>query len=436
MKSARDIAARVVARTLGDGAYAAAVLEAELERSDLDARDRAFATELVLGTLRVFPWLEERIASHAARRYEQATIVRAHLAVAAYQLFFLRTPAHAAVDGAVRAVRAGGHPEVAGFANAVLRKLAAEALKKDPERRVIALRASTPEWLREALFRSLGDRTDAFLAEGPPPVGLRVERGERDVLIERLREERPRASFEKGRVSPLAILARGAGRIASLRAYAGGEVSIQEEGSQVVALAVGAKPDEHVLDACAGRGGKTAILARMATVDACDLHASKLERLARELGRLGLRATTHVFDWTQDRGSSPRARTSGTDLPSYDRVLVDAPCSGSGTLRRRPDIALRRTPEDVADLASLQLAIVSNAAKHVRPGGRLVYAVCSVLREEGEEVADRFLAACSGFRAAPFDADLPVLHERCRLLLTPMDHGTDGYFLASFVRVG
>jgi 16S rRNA (cytosine967-C5)-methyltransferase len=163
-------------------------------------------------------------------------------------------------------------------------------------------------------------------------------------------------------------------------------------------------------------------------VDACDLHASKLEVLGRELSRIGLAArATYAVDWSVGAGDV-------TD--TYDRVLVDAPCSGTGTLRRRPELQTRRAPEDLASLAKLQIAIASRAAERVRPGGQLVYAVCSVLREEAEEVVSALLLARPELAPAPFDADVvrALAGDASTLRLTPTAHGTDGYFLASFRR--
>jgi 16S rRNA (cytosine967-C5)-methyltransferase len=435
MKGARDVALRVLVRVEKEHAFAAAALEAELARAaDLEARDRALATELVYGTLRVAPWLEARIAPHAPRGTAKLdALVRACLMLAAYQLLFMRVPAFAAVNEAVQAVREARGPRVAAFANAVLRKVAAQAAEMrapggaDARLLAEATLESTPVWLREALERSLGE-TDAraFLrcAVEPPAVALRVEAAleraeERDAWVERLRAAAPGASIEPGRASPLAILVRGAGKPQKLPGYAEGAWSVQEEGSQAAALALGARPGETVLDACAGRGNKTALLARAVgdggAVDACDASPAKLERLGEELARVGLRPrATFAVDWGVG---------SGEVTGAYDRVLVDAPCSGVGTLRRRPEIALRRKPDDLGALARAQGAIARQAATHVRPGGTLAYVVCSVLREEAEEVTGALLEALPDFRA---------LEAGFRLL--PHVHGTDGYFVAKLVR--
>jgi 16S rRNA (cytosine967-C5)-methyltransferase len=437
---ARDVAAQVLARVDKERAFASAALEAELGRAvQLDARDRALATELVYGTLRVAPWLDGEIARFAPRGTSKLDPrVRAHLRVAAYQLYFTRVPAFAAVSEAVDAVKTARGARLGSFANAVLRKLADRAAATQGGAREEAIVQSAPAWLREALERALseaGARSFLTSAMQPPPVALRVERaGERAAWIDRLRAAAPDASFEAGRASPLAVLARGAGKPQSLPGWSEGAWSVQEEGSQVAALAVGVRPGEVVLDACAGRGNKTAVLARAAGadggVDACDTSPAKLERLDAELARVGLRArATHAVDWTVGSGD-----VSG----EYDRVLVDAPCTGVGTLRRRPEIALRRERADVEGLARAQLAIASRAAEHVRPGGSLVYVVCSVLREEGEDVVDALLRERPELEPAAFDAPeaRAIAGDEPSFRLLPHVHGTDGYFVARLQRRG
>lgn len=436
--SARGIAATVICRIVADEAFAAAVLDAELERAvQLDARDRALATELVYGTLRVFGWLEARLNRHAKRGVEGLDpIVRAHLAVAAYQLLALtRVPAFAAVSEAVSAVRADKGARVAGFANAILRKLADEPRPSGDELARAAFESAEPS-LRRAIVRAIGD--DAAFAllsfhAGAPPLGLRVEvAASRDTWLARLREARPSASFEAGRVSPHAVLARGAGKVTALPGYAEGAWTPQEEGSQLVALALCAQRGEVVLDACAGRGNKTGLLARAVgpegAVDAADVHPKKLDRLVRELSRIGARPrSTFAVDWSLGSGDA--------EPGTYDRILVDAPCSGTGTIRRRPELARRRSAADVAALSRLQRAILERASTLAKPGGRVVYAVCSVLREEAEEVLASVVDA-AGLEPVPFEAGpaASIAKGQATLRLLPHEHGTDGYFVASLRR--
>jgi 16S rRNA (cytosine967-C5)-methyltransferase len=437
--TARSVAATAIERVIADGAFAAAALDAELDRAiQLDARDRGLATELVYGTLRLFPWLEERVGRHAKRGTAKLDpIVRAHLALAAYQILVLtRIPPFAAVSEGVGAIRAVRGPEVAGFANAVLRKIAKEP-RPEPDELARARRACLDPALYEALVRAIGaEGANALTSEGgegaerAPPLGLRVEDASaRATFIARWAEARPNAVFEPGALSPHAVLAFGAGKLTDLPGYSEGAWTPQEEGSQVVALSLGARPGDVVLDACAGRGQKTGLVARApATVDAADVHPKKLERLTVELERIGLRPrSTFAVDWT---------RGTGEVTGPYDRILVDAPCSGTGTLRRRPELALRRATGDVPELAATQRAILARVAPLLRPGGRLVYAVCSVLREEAEDVLESPEVRESGLEPAPFDAPvaLAVAGAAASFRLLPHVHGTDGYFVASLTK--
>lgn len=433
--SARTVAADVILRVLKDGAFAAAVLDTELARNvQLEARDRALATELVYGTLRLAGWLEARLVQFAPRGLGSLDLhVRAHLLVAAYQILVLtRVPDFAAVNEAVDAIRALRGERMSGFANAVLRKVA-----KEEKPSADALARASLESAEPALARAIVDAIGepgalALLAtDEPPPLGLRVEdAADRDAWVAKLREARPDASIEPGKVSPLAVLARGAGRVLDLPGFSEGKWTPQEEGSQVIALALGAKPGEIVLDACAGRGNKTGLLSRAVgaagAVDAADLHPAKLDRLRDELVRIGQAPrATFAVDWSKGAGAA---------RGPYDRVLVDAPCSGTGTLRRRPELLAKRKGADIGGLAVLQRAILARTAALVKPGGRLIYAVCSILRDEAEGVIAT--AAELGLTPAPFDVAVAdrLAGGGASFRLLPHEHGTDGYFVASFIR--
>lgn len=458
---ARRLAARVLVRVWEEGAFAAPALDGELARATagdgargerLDPRDAGLCTELVYGVLRTEGLLEQRILA-AAKRGELRLVspARAHLLIGAYSLLFLdRVPAFAAVSEAVDGVRASDE-RAAGFANAVLRRLAQDVGAgndappgKGSARPTLqeATAASAPGWLRGSLRRALGRRdAEAYLAAGPvpPPIGLCLHTGEdRDAWVERLRAAAPDGQIDPGKASPRAIVVRGAGDVRRLPG-AGEAWIIQEEGSQLVAMALGAGPGERVLDACAGHGNKSWVLGddvgEAGVVDAADLSTAKLDDLRRAGHRV---REAWAVDWTVGSDAVPR---------DYDRALVDAPCSGTGTLRRRPEIALRRTAEDLPRLAALQLAIVRGVAAHVRHGGRLVFSVCSVLREEAEDVVTALVegAAAPPELGAPADASVrlvPVPFDSellaamapgaTRIRLLPHVHGTDGYFVACF----
>jgi 16S rRNA (cytosine967-C5)-methyltransferase len=238
--------------------------------------------------------------------------------------------------------------------------------------------------------------------------------------------------FAAAETTPLTPSARllPSGDPQQLDGYVDGAFVVQELGAQLVGLALGVRSGERVLDACAGRGQKTSLFVERAgptgEVWATDSHPQKLEILAQELNRLGLpQARRAALDWTLGVGGVP---------DGFDRVLVDAPCTGTGTLRRRPEIAERLTPEDPARLGALALAILRGAATRARPGGRVVFAVCSVLPEEAEHVVEK---VADLLEPAPFDApDLGAVTSDATtsFRLLPRAHGTDGYFVASFIK--
>ncbi len=312
--------------------------------------------------------------------------MRAALLSGAFQLFHLaRVPPHAVVDDTVDLIREKRGPRVAGFGNAILRKLANER----PEHPEPPVSVSVPAWLREALVSSIGEeRTERLLRVGdsPPSIDLRVRSDvDRDAIASAISRARPGSLVTPTALSPRGLRVSGAGDPRELPGYARGEIAVQEEGAQLIGMLVGTRPGDRVLDVCAGRGGKTAQLIEAAggrgAVIATDLHEHRLEQIPHELDRLRLdvsRLRTECVDWTVGPGPVRE---------ELDRVLVDAPCTGLGTLRRRPEILLRSAPLDAARMGDLQRRILTHAASRVRRGGTLLYAVCSPLREEGAGVA-------------------------------------------------
>lgn len=441
-RGARDVAVRALVRVWEAGAFAAAALDVEVSRAGLDARDAALATELVYGVLRTEGALGARLLEAAKRpSLELAPEVRGALYVGAYSLRHLtRVPAFAAVSEAVSAARRAGGDGVAKLVNALLRRVAEAAARERPSFDDDVL-ASTPAWLRERLLEELGEEATRKLlsarAEGPPPLGLYVPPAEgatgstRDQVLRRARELRPDGEVELSALSPRGLSLRGVGDPDALVAALATPVLVQEEGAQLVGLSLGARPGERVLDACAGRGNKTFLLAHevgpAGAVLATDVAIKKLER-AKRLPNVEVRAV----DWSSEGALA----ALGLEQGCFDRALIDAPCTGTGTLRRRPEIARHREPGDPERLAALGVAIVRNVAALVRPDGRLVYAVCSVLGAECEKVVEAVLSLGLSLELAPFDSDAlrALAGEAPTLRLMPHEHGTDGYFLASFVK--
>lgn len=417
--SARLCAARVVERVLRDGAYLSRALDAELLRHpQLDARERNLCSELSYGSIRTQRFLREALEKHAAKRLPSGDPeLYSVLLIAAYQVLFLdRVPASAAVNAAVNQVRKKRGAKVAGFANALLRNLVRSGLRAS---KADAVLASVPAWISERIESTLGEaelRALVGATEAPPPFVARLTGAHE--LPPNWSEAKPCRYAPRAFELPVAL---------SPEQRRAPTWVVQEEGAQLIAWALGARPGESVLDACAGRGTKTSLLweamGGRGTLWATDVHPHKLESLRAEFARLGLPVPElAAIDWARGQGAVPRL---------FDRVLVDAPCTGSGTLRRRPEISLHLEPEDPARMGELQEAIVRSSATRLVPGGRLLYAVCSVFPEEAEAVLERTQDL---LEPAPFDT--PVLSAlvpagASELRLLPHAHGTDGYFLAS-----
>jgi 16S rRNA (cytosine967-C5)-methyltransferase len=426
-----------------DGAFADAVLGSTLRGAHLDPRDRALATQLVYGTLAWQGLLDHVLARLGREPRRLDPDVRTLLRLALFQIIKLdRVPEFAAVDTAVDLAKTikGGAPS--GLVNAILRRFLREgrslALPPESDRaRHLAVATSHPRWLVERWLDELGlDDAPALLASDnePAPTTLRVltARGSREHLIAALADAQVAARPTQYAADGL-ILESAADPIA-LPGWREGWFTVQGEASQLVAAMLGAAPGARVLDVCAAPGGKA--LAAAGTVGpagltvALDPHHAGLARLRAEAGRLGLRVA--------------RVRADATRLPlangaHFDAVLVDAPCSGLGTLRQHPEIRWRRQPADVAALAALQTRLLAAAASHVRPGGALVYATCTISRMENDAVVDAFLSAHAEFRPEDPRPFLPrpahdLVDARGALRTFPHRHHLDGFFALRMTR--
>lgn len=434
-RDARAIARRVLARVLREDAWATLALAGELEGRGLDDRDRRFVTELVYGTLRHHPRLLHGLAAHADLRRVRAPVLDA-LLVAAYQIRFTRVPPYAAVHDAVEAVRPQFGPRVAGFVNAVLRKIADQpepAWPAAPEAR-LALEHSLPPWVVAELRDQLPAGELAAAAAGlkaQAPLWIRVNpaRATTAEVAAALVAEGA-ASVDGTPLAPGALAVTGLGDPGASPSFRAGLWTVQDLGAQLVGLLARPAAGATILDACAGVGGKTLHLAELsaaagapAAIDAVDPQPQKLALLAsgaRRLGATGI--TTHTG-----------ALADAAPARAYDLVVVDAPCSGAGVLRRHPEAALRVRADDVRALAALQAQLLDAAAARVRPGGALVYAVCTITAAEGPAQIASFLARHPDFALAP--AELPEAVVDGGLVRTwPHRHGADGFCAARLAR--
>jgi 16S rRNA (cytosine967-C5)-methyltransferase len=408
--SARALARGVLERVERDGAYAGRALAAALDRARaLSPEDRALATELVYGVLRRRARLDRALDAFARTGTSGVDpAVRIALRTAAYQILFLdRVPDYAAVDEAVEACKAIGGRGLAGFANALLRRLGRSGEPPLPDAAAdpagyLEAAIGFPPWLARLALAELPAADALAFGEtvvAPAPLTLRANttRVSRDVLLARLAAERPGAALAASAIAPDAILARRFDAPATTAAWREGLFAVQDAGAQVVAELCGAAAGERILDACAGAGGKTAHLLALAgdraQVDAIDRAPAKLDETRRTLQRLGLgSARLQAGDLTR-----PLPDASAR----YDRILLDAPCSGLGVLRRHPEALVRRAPADLTALATQQLAMLTALAPALRPGGVLTYAVCTFERQECEEVVAAFLGAHPQFAIEP-----------------------------------
>ncbi len=293
-----------------------------------------------------------------------------------------------------------------------------------------AVRLEMPDWVLPHLAARFGaDLSAEMTAMGEPaPLDLRVN------LLKGTREAAQAAVAAEGieseptPLSPWGLRIAGRRAVTTGKAFQGGLVEIQDEGSQLVAALVGARPEMRVADWCAGAGGKTLALAmameNRGHIAACDVSAPRLDGAVRRLRRAGVHNVERHLVEPGDKWAKRRAGT-------FDRVLVDAPCTGTGTWRRNPDARLRLRPNDLAELRPKQAAILEQASRLVRVGGRLVYATCSLFTEENEEQVEAFLAAHPGFAVVPlaraWELPAPPPGPGPYLSLTPLRHGTDGF---------
>ncbi|SEO95077.1 RsmB/NOP family class I SAM-dependent RNA methyltransferase [Trujillonella endophytica] len=414
-------------------AYANLLLPQLLRERKLDTRDAAFATQLAYGALRARGTLDAVLATLVDRPLgELDPRVLDLLRLGAYQVLDLRVPAHAAVDTTVDLTRAIVGPGPAGLVNAVLRKVATggdraawlERLDASGDER-LALATDHPRWVVEAWREALGDESEleaALLADdAAPEVHLVARRVPREQLVEE-------SGGEPGPWSPYAVRLGGGdpGRLAAVRS---GAAAVQDEGSQLAALLLARAPlegpDAAWLDMCAGPGGKSGLLAAVRPAGVRLTAADRAPHRA-ELVRQALRGEDDVEVLVADGREPPWAPGS------FDRVLVDAPCTGLGALRRRPEVRWRRTADDVAPLAELQRDLLAHALTAVRPGGVVAYVTCSPHTAETVAVADAAAARddVEVLPVAPLFPEVPGMARGDYGQLWPHRHGTDAMFLS------
>jgi 16S rRNA (cytosine967-C5)-methyltransferase len=424
-------AARALDGVIFHGQSADAALAAQEGRAD-----RAAVRAIALGTLRWYLRLAPAVNTLLAHPSGVAPRVRALLAAAAHQIEYSRNAPEATVHSSVDAVRLLDAPRSSGLVNAVLRRFLAERatlLARVDES--LAARTAHPVWLTEHICAAWGDEAVEVLTanNAHPPMTLRVDLTR--ISVEAYLSQLSAASIDAQQIQwcPSAVTLTRPVAVTQLPGFTEGVVSVQDAGAQLAAGLLAARPGMRILDACAAPGGKTAhllesleLLGGEGDVTALDIDASRVTLIGENLRRLKRSARLAVGD----------ARDPATfwDGRPYDRILVDAPCSSTGVIRRHPDIKLLRRVTDIPAFAATQLAIVRSALGLLARGGRLLYSTCSVLPEENEQVMSALLAAESGITLAPIPAQaLPpgALQRGPGVQLLPgAEASTDGFYYA------
>jgi 16S rRNA (cytosine967-C5)-methyltransferase len=425
--SARAVALDVVRRVTDEGAYSNLALRRALERARLSDRDAAFVTELVYGTLRRLVPIDHALEPLLERSLDLAPKApRAALRLGAYQLRYTRVPAHAAVSETVSLVDRRHR----GFVNAVLRRLTSEPpiRPSGASDEAVSVRTGLSVWAVRELRRILAD-DDAVEAAAAAlgergPVVLRVNTCR--ASVEDLERELAVAGVRTGRGAVhTGSLLVDAGDPASFPGFEEGRFAVQDQASSFVVDALDVGPGDRVLDVCAAPGGKTGHLACLAgdtgEVVAADVSPGRLSLARSGLGRLGATARFLVQD-------GRRPAVAGR----FDRVLVDAPCSGIGSARRRPELLWRARRDELSGLARLQVGIATACAGLLAPGGRLVYSVCTFPRAETDAACDALLRRAPELE--PAEVEGPEGRAE-RVRLWPHRHGCDAMFVAAFRRV-
>ncbi|GAC1033894.1 16S rRNA (cytosine(967)-C(5))-methyltransferase RsmB [Pseudomonas sp. No.21] len=428
----RLAAARALTAVLSGKASLGGSLPAQLDK--VDPRDRGLAQDLAFGAARWQPRLSalaERLLQKPFKAADKD--VEALLLVGLYQLFYSRIPAHAAIGETVGAAEKLKKPWAKGLLNAVLRNAQRDGeaifaeLERDP-----MVRTAHPRWLQKALKAAWPEHWEAICAanNAHPPLILRVNRrhGERDAYLAELRAAGIEAEpCEFSRDGIRLIEARD---VKTLPGFAEGRVSVQDEAAQLAADLLELAPGQRVLDACCAPGGKTCHLLEaepgLAGVVAVDLEESRLARVRENLQRLGLHATLIAAD----------GRDTGAwwDGKPFQRILLDAPCSATGVIRRHPDIKLTRQAEDIPALAQLQGELLDALWPTLEVGGILVYATCSTLPMENSENIAAFLERTPGARELDIAGTFGLKQPHGRQLLARED-GHDGFYYAKLIKI-
>ncbi|MBR3722690.1 MAG: 16S rRNA (cytosine(967)-C(5))-methyltransferase RsmB [Selenomonadaceae bacterium] len=442
MSNPRESAAKIVCAVFEKDAYANIALASEIRKNKYDDLDRRFLTEIVYGSVKMgitLDWILKKYVNRPMKKIPP--MIRAILRISAYQVFFMdKVPISAVCNEAVKLTKKYAHQGTAGFVNAVVRAMDRERDKaKFPDEdkaQSLSLSTGHPLWIIKRWTELYGFEETKKLAEfdnTEPILSVRTNtlKITRNELLRKMRNAGIDA--EKSNITPEGILITKHGALDDTEAIQKGEAQVQDESSMLVAHVLSPKEGEFIIDLCAAPGGKTTHIAALMNnngrILATDVYSHKLVRIEENAKRLGI----DIIKTKEIDGREIGKLHEG----AADKVLVDAPCSGLGVLRRRPDARLKKNPEMIKELPKLQLDLLESGARAVKNGGVLVYSTCTIEPKENDEVIEKFLSVHDDFYLDDTGSFFPVAkRSEKQVQLLPTRDGTDGFFIARLVRKG
>ncbi|NDI33468.1 16S rRNA (cytosine(967)-C(5))-methyltransferase RsmB [Chengkuizengella sediminis] len=442
--TARELAMNILTKVDEKKAYSNILLNESLNKFNLERQEAALTTEIVYGTIQRMNTIDYFLNQFVTKKVKKLQPwVRNLLRLSFYQLYYLdRIPDHAVVNEAVNISKRKGHRGISGMVNAVLRNIIRkkEQLELPSTSNIvqhISLKHSHPEWMVRRWIHQFGEELTEQICEannGTPHVSVRVNtlKQDRDFLINEMQQEEIQIS--PSTISTDGIVVESGGNMAHSSWFKEGKISIQDESSMLVAAVIDPRPNETILDCCAAPGGKTTHMAEKmkntGVIWANDIHPHKEKLIDEQVERLHLK---NIKTSVQDAALLKQK----FEKHSFDRILLDAPCSGLGVIRRKPDLKWVKSESDVQEITQIQLDILSNIADLVKPGGVLVYSTCTMESSENEHIVKAFLAQNPQFSIDPsIEKLLPqeIYHqiklEEGMLQVLPNYYHSDGFFIA------
>ncbi|SHE72882.1 16S rRNA (cytosine967-C5)-methyltransferase [Atopostipes suicloacalis DSM 15692] len=439
LQSSRYLAVEILEKIEQENAYSNLLLREVINNQELSKEEANLLTELVYGVLQRRMLLDYQLEPFLKKQKKLAHWVRQLLRLSLYQMEFLdRIPDHAIINEAANIARVKGHRGIVGLVNGVLRNIQRKGVREtthlQPLNKRLSIQYSLPQWLIDEFIKQHGEKEAEAFAKSfseRPKLSLRVNlrKISREAAIDELKEE----GFDvtESTISPYGIIVEKGVPIES-RLFKEGYLAVQDESSMLVAPALNVKPSHYVLDACAAPGGKTMHIATSfldkeegGKIVALDIHEHKINLIKDNAKRL------KVKEVVEAKHLDARQVLNEFKPETFDRILIDAPCSGLGLMRRRPEIRYNKTKQDILSLQKLQLEILNEASKTLKLGGELIYSTCTITQEENQEVVRQFLEKNKEFSRAKVElpeSELQVSKDGS-LTIYPHQYGTDGFFI-------